>query len=333
MRIAVIVGLLGTCGLIGCFNALQQGTGVQSPETGCVGNCHHGSGGGSGATRGGTSGGNGSSTTGGASTAAASSGASAGGSSSSSSGSSSGVSSNGGSGGGSDAGIDCPELYVASTLNDIAGQTPIAGATVSAVGLDGVTLPGASAESQADGFVALCVPPNVEFSLNVKATGYPETILEDVVLITSETLSFGGHGMTLLSNNDLGAFDTLVPIDETKGTLLVSVNSATGDKSDPCYDSSGWQVSLTVIDGGAVPYKEVYIDNTFLPNPTLTATDAQGDAFFYEIDTTVTDRVAIVAVNANADAGVCPNISAEIGLQGTALVEPQAITVAPILNP
>jgi hypothetical protein len=333
MRIATTVGLLGTCGLIGCFNTLQQGTGVESPETGCVGNCHHGSVAGSGATRGGSSSGSAASTTGGGSSSAASSSASAGGSSSSGSVQSSGGSSSGGSSGGADAGIDCPQLYVASTLTDVAGETPIAGATVSAVGLDGVTLPGAQAKSQADGFIALCVPPNVEFSLTVTATGYPETILEDVILITSETLSFGGHGMSLLSDNDLGAFSALVPVNQAMGTLLVSVNSATGDKSDPCYDSSGWQISITVPDGGAVPHQQVYIDNTFLPNPTLTSTESQGDAFFYDIDTSVTDRVAIVAINTNADAGVCPNINAQIGLQGTALVEPQAITVAPIVNP
>jgi hypothetical protein len=151
-------------------------------------------------------------------------------------------------------------------------------------------------------------------------------------------LAFGNvGGMPLLSNSDLVALNALLPYDTSKGTLLVSVNSLS--KAPTCYDSAGWQLSIefpdggTLPDGGGLPYQKAYLDSSFLPDPTLQVTSTQGDAFFYDIDTTLTDRVEIVAVNTNSNSGTCVNIGAQIGLQGTARVTAQALTFAPVLNP
>jgi hypothetical protein len=327
MRAAIAFGLLASCGLAGCFTSLQEDAGVESPlGPACVSaNCRRGSAGGSGSSSSGAT-----SEAGGTTSGSSSSGASSGEASSSGSSSSSGA-------GTPDGGPDCPELYVASTVSDIAAQTPIAGVTITALGLDGVPIAGASASSDATGYFALCVPANTEFSLEATAQGYPETILEDAVLLKSETFSFGTGGMPLLSQSDLTALNALVPFNPNMGTMLVSVNSVS--KAPLCYDSAGWTVALafpdggSLPDGGGLPYQRVYLSNEFLPDPTLTATDSQGDTFFYDIDTNATDRVAIIAANTNTNAASCPNISAQIGLQGTALVEPQALTFAPVLNP
>jgi hypothetical protein len=322
MRVAIGIGLLGSCGLAGCFTSLQQGAGVQSSvgQSTCVGaGCHHGAGGGSG----------GSSSS---STAATPSGSSSG---SSGSGTSQGGSSS--SGGDVDAGVDCPQLYVTSNLYDTASLAPVVGATVQAVGLNGVPLEGAAATSQSDGTFTVCVPPSVTFSLQVTAPGYPEAALEDLMLAQSETLAFTQGGLGLISNQDLSAFGAVVGYDPSMGIMLVQVSSISG--VPPCV-ATGWQLSVSFTDGGALPdggplpYSRAYLDPvSYLPDSSLQATSSLGEAIFYDLDPNLTDRVAIEAVDVDVDAGACPVENGQFGLQGTALVQAGVLTFAIVPYP
>ncbi len=329
MRAAIAVAVLFSCGLAGCFSSLQQGTSVESPGGGtssCVGvGCHHGIEGGSGG-----SGSSSSSSMG--STSSGSVGSSVGGSSSS--GSSVGGSS---SSGGVDAGANCPAFFLASQIVDIATRMGLVGATISAVGLDGATIAGASASTDANGNFVICVPANVAFSIQITAQGYPDSVLENVLMTAETQGAFFTKGIPLVSNQDLAVLGNVVPYDPAKGAVLVSVNSLSGGA--PCQDASGWELSValpdggTLPDGGALPFSRIYMGADFFPDATLQVTASNGDAFIYDIDPTITDLVALVAVNTNPDAGECPDINAQVGLQSTAPIATQVLTFAPIIVP
>jgi hypothetical protein len=337
MRAATAVAILGACSLAGCFSTTQEGSGVLSSggaggAGGCVGtSCHKGIGGGSGGGAGST----------GAAAAGTSGGSSAGGTSGGDSGGGSG--SNGGttaafsvSDGGLDAGVSCPDVYLASTVIDIQSQEPIVGATISAFGLNGVPIQGASAATQADGSFVVCVPSNVTFSLEFTATGYQASVLEDTLLTKSETVVFFYNGIPLVPQELMAVVEGFVPgvFNTSQGAVLVSVNSLSG--TAPCQNASGWQLSLSQLDGGALPdggFQMVYLSSSLLPSPGLQVTASNGDALFYDIDPNLVGRVAIQAVDTNADAGECPIVSDQIGLQGTALVAGQLLTFGPIMVP
>jgi len=333
VAIAVSLGLLG---LTGCFNSLQDDAGVQSQQGGggCVGaGCHHGIGGGSGdgSQGGSSSGGSGSSS--GSTSVASSSGSSSGGSAS---GSSQGGSSS--SGGIGDAGYDCPDFYVASSVFDLATKEPIPGATIAAVGLNNAPIPGAAASAAVVGTFVMCVPANVDLSVQISAPGYPESVLEDFVMTSESEGTFFTKGIPLLSSEDLTVLMADVPYNPALGAVLISVNSLSGNP--PCQDASGFVLSVGFPDGGALPdggtalpFSRVYLGNSFLPDPSLTLTEANGDALLYDIDPNLTNLVTLQAVNTNPDAGECPIISAQVGFQSTAPIGTQILTFAPMILP
>jgi hypothetical protein len=106
----------------------------------------------------------------------------------------------------------------------------------------------------------------------------------------------------MVSSEFLAAFTgVLAGYDGSQGTVLGEITA-----SALCPDRSGWAVSLTDVDGGALPdggYIEVYLGSSGLPDPALTATSSEGAALFYDVDVSITNYFGVSA--SKPDAGGC----------------------------
>jgi hypothetical protein len=187
---------------------------------------------------------------------------------------------------------------------------PIAGAQVSAVDLNGVTIGGASAVSTASGEFAFCVPSGQEFATQVEATGDVTTYVEDLVL----------HGNFRVVEIPLSASDTVTAyslllsgFDPSKALVIVEIASVSGQP--PCNDVAGWVFGATQLDGGTMAYQNAYVGTDGLPHVTaLTSTaalardgGAYGVGFLYNVDPSVTDAILLTATQIDAGATCAVN--------------------------
>ena len=217
-------------------------------------------------------------------------------------------------------------------------SAPIAGATINAVGLDGVALSGAAASSRADGTFTLCLPEGVEIAPQVQAAGYPTTYIENFKLTGPLTAFAGRDGIPMLSTSLLGAFAGLVSVGSvsTQAGILAGVTSTS--RQAPCFQNSGgWVLALNLADGGVlpdgggVPADLYYADSSDLPSMGLSATSSNGVALFFNVDTSLTNIVTLEATN--ADAGPCAiNLVPEM-MTGRLYVATGAMTIAVLPTP
>jgi hypothetical protein len=305
----------------------ESGTGV---EGNCVGSaCNHGTTGRTFQSGGASSGKGGNS--GGSTGAASSSGSSSSGASSSSSGSSS---SSSGSGSGGSSGGDsvtcsnitgfvwdggsCQTSWYGTRFADLGTCAPLVGATVETLDPNGVPISGGSATTDATGEFLVCLPPGSVYTPYVQAANYPPSYLsqqkgpppqEWVGLISTDTL---GAVTAFLGGNYNGAL----------GVVAVFFQAGGG-----CVQS-GWNVALSLPDGGAFPdagFELRYLDSSDLPDPNLTATSTSGSAIFYNIDTSISSYVG-VSVTSAADAGGCQDRFGEYNETGLVYVAGNALS-------
>ena len=173
----------------------------------------------------------------------------------------------------------CPNGSFASQLLDLTNCDPIPGATVQALDANGVPAAG-TVETTDGGTFLLCGPPSAAFTPFVTAPGYPTTYLAELHGNAHSTyLEFG-----ILSSEFADGFFAILPggVDTSLGLLVAYINT-----SATCGDSSGWQISLTDSDGGAIAdggFLETYLGASGIPDPSLTATTDEGIAIFYDVD-------------------------------------------------
>jgi hypothetical protein len=213
-------------------------------------------------------------------------------------------------------------VSVASQLVDPLTCTPISGATIAAIGADGVPISGAAAVTGSDGTFAMCVPSGTPFSISITAAASPLTY-------SAEAIAGGGFDgefaqLSLVDNAEVGAFASLLPTALTPGDALI-LAKVTGVSG--CDDIAGWSFAVTLPDGGALPdggYQLVYFGNNYLPDPAATATSSFGAALIYNIDEATSPFLAVTATN--PDGGDCVPINDEIGYTGRLFVTGGAAT-------
>jgi hypothetical protein len=323
MKLALAAGT-ALAALAACTG--ESGTGVD----GCTGNsCNHGTTGRSQDSAGGSSSGSGSgngSSSGGSSGAASTSGSSSG----SVSGTSSSPSSGGSSGGNSITcsnitafvwdGGSCPTSWYGTRFADLGTCAPIAGATVEALGVNGAPISGASATTDGTGDFAFCLPAGSIYTPYLQAANYPPSYL------AQQNGPPPQEWIGLVSTDTLGAVSGFLAgnFDASKGVLAVFFSTYT---HPTCNDQSGWSVTLSLPDGGAFPdggYLISYLGNSGLPDSSLTATTTSGSAIAYDIDTSISNYVAVSV--SNPDAGVCEVQIAQFGETGLVYVAGNALS-------
>ncbi len=240
MRPALALSV-GMVALAACSSGSTTGV-----EGGCVGNgCSHGTTGRSLTTVAGSasSSGSGSSSGGSSGVASSSGGTSSGGTSgSSSAGSSSGGSSSGGetitcaniTGFVWDGGA-CPTSWYGTRFADLGTCAPIVGATVEALGSNGVPISGGSATTDATGDFAFCLPAGSVYTPFVQAADYPPSYL------AQQNGPPPNEWIGLVSTDSLGAVTGLLGggYDPSRGVVAVFFQS-----DSACKNQAGWSVTL-----------------------------------------------------------------------------------------
>jgi hypothetical protein len=192
----------------------------------------------------------------------------------------------------------CPNGSFATQIVDFLTCSPIAGATVQALDVNGVPAAG-SVTTAADGTFVLCAPPGSAFTPSLAVPGDPTTYLVELEAGRENSYS----NIPVASRTDLSAIFAFLPggLDSNLGTILV-----TFDTTPTCLDPSGWTMTLNYADGGPVPdggYLEAYLDATGIPDSTLTKTSSAGDALLYNVDLTLTNYFSVIL--SNPDPGPC----------------------------
>ncbi len=212
-------------------------------------------------------------------------------------------------------------------MQDLATCGAVCGATVTLLDQNGAPISGASALSNATtGVVEICLPGDYTYTPTVSATGYPLFYYGEIQTQLSEPLT----GLGMLSNSSVAAFGSLFSGYSSTGDTLVIFTYTYGQ----CPDSSGWNVSLALPDGGAWPssYTAYYSEaGTGYPSSALTATSSYGVAVLVDVDPTVSPVAQLVFTN--PDAGACPSINREIGFTGRIRLGAGDFSVEPILVP
>jgi hypothetical protein len=271
-------------------------------------------------------------------------GVASGGSSSGGGGSSSGTTGTiGGGSTGGPQGCDPGTYPVSTTVNSFgaAGSgTPIADATVTELGRNGtpLSIAEASAVSDATGTVNFCVPLNIPVTLQIVATNYPQTYIEEIDATNDAGPStLLQKGLQLILSSELSALSTILdtgagpPVDLTKGIVFAAVISVS--QQLPCGDESGWTLGVdfldggTLADGGPLPYQIAYLGPDDLPSISATLTSSNGYAVIYNIDPTITNVAQLTATN--VDGGSCPTQNAPEMVTGRVAIETSSVTFAP----
>ncbi len=337
-----------------CFTALNEQSGLGGNGQQVCDNCHKSSaGGGPGGGSGSGSGTSSSSSSSGASTSSlggSSSSSGSGTSSSSSSGSlsSSTAASGSSSGSGGSSGTVCdPGSYLATTTVSSFGAagsgSPIVGATVSEIGRNGVQLPGAgtSVESDSNGTIQLCIPLDVPVTIEVTATGYPTTFLEEIdVTNDAGPSALLSRGLEMISSTELTAFGAFlqggVPVNPSDAIVAAAVVSIS--QQAPCTPENGWTLGLafldggTLPDGGALPFQIAYLGTTDIPSSTATITSSNGYSLIYDVDPSITNVAQLVATDVSGGSP-CPAMNAEAMVTGRVSVQTGSVTFAPYFVP
>lgn len=343
---------------VSCFTALNEQSGQLGNNVGNCDVCHRANGGtpvgggsGSGTTSSSSSGTT-SSSSNSSGTTSSSSGSGSGTTSSSSSGSSSsGVASSslaGSSSSGSSGTLVCgPNTYLAvTTVNSFGaggGGAPIAGATVTEIGRDGIQVPGVgtSALSDTNGNIQLCVPLGLPVTFEIVAASYPTTYFEELD-VTSDAgpLTLLSRGLELISSAELKAFSAFLNasggVDPNKALVAAAVLSVS--QQAPCIPESGWILGLdfldggTLPDGGPLPFQISYLGASDLPSPTAVITSSNGYGLIYNVDPGITDVAQLVANNVSGGMP-CPSMNGEEMVTGRVTLGAGSVTFAPYFVP
>jgi hypothetical protein len=198
---------------------------------------------------------------------------------------------------------------------------------VQAIDANGVPVTGA-VTTAADGTFLLCGPPG-PFSPFLSAPGYATSYRAEVEAGSDLSLT----STSMYSNDVVNAITSLAPggYNRSLGALIALIGSTSA-----CPDRSGFTLSLTDGDGGAIAdggFLEVYLGASGLPDPTLVATSAEGLALFYDIDTAATSFFAVSW--SNPDAGACAPVlqNATAWLTGRVFVAGNALSNDLLLRP
>ena len=207
----------------------------------------------------------------------------------------------------------------------------IGGATLSAVGTNGVPLSGVAAVSASDGAFVFCLPFRTPLTVEAVAQSYLNTYLAELVFSEDGGVVPLVGQIALIQEEFVGAFSSLVPggYDSTKGFVVADVGNA-----GVCGDATaGWTFSLTLDDGGAVPdggYSLIYLGSSGIPDSSATETSSEGSAIFVNVDIPASGYVMVSA--SKEDAGACPLLSG-LGFTGRVLVGENAGSFAPFIMP
>ena len=192
----------------------------------------------------------------------------------------------------------CPNGSYVSDFVDALTCDPVVGATVQALNADSVPVSG-TVLTAADGTFVLCAPPGSGFTPFLSAPTYETMYFAELRGGANTNLYF----IEAISTEDLGALGAFVPggYQASQGAMFLSINTSAN-----CPDASGWSVSLTLPDGGALAdggYFTAYLGASGFPDATLTATSAAGGAFIYDVDLTGGNYFAVAG--SSPDAGAC----------------------------
>jgi len=215
---------------------------------------------------------------------------------------------------------------------DLVTCAPIAGATLSAIGGNGVPIAGASAISDANGAFVFCTPFETAFTVQAQAPGYLNTNLAEILVALDGGTAPDVGQIGLLATDYITALSAFVPYDSSQGMVVAAVGG-----TGPCVNAdagSGWSLSMSLPDGGALPsnaYSLIYLGSSELPDPTATATTSAGTALFINVELPSDDFVSVGATNPNA--GVCPLLNQGIGFTGRLLLGPNTGSFAPFVLP
>jgi hypothetical protein len=220
----------------------------------------------------------------------------------------------------------CPNGSQVSELVDFASCVAVGGATVQALDANGTPTAGAVTTAQ-DGTYALCAPPGSAFTPSFSAPGYPQLFDAELQAGENSYLRYTKD----VSSNALAAWSAVLPgaLQGTSGSIVAQVYT-----TPDCPDPSGWSLTLTDTDGGALPdgsYGEIYLDPSSIPDPNLTATSSFGYAILYDIDVSSQSYFSLSA--AKADAGICTPIVAGMYYTGRIFVAPYAVSLKVIRMP
>ena len=219
---------------------------------------------------------------------------------------------------------------LAAQVIDAIACTAVAGANLSAVGADGVPIPGTSALSDANGAFASCIPFATPFTLTVTASSYLNTYVAEISIPADGGAPPDITQIALVQMDFLTAFSTFIPggYDSSKGLIIANVSGP----GVCAVDASGWALSLTLPDGGEEPdggETLLYLGSSDVPNPALTATSADGTAVIVNIVPPASGYVSVSA--SKADAGACPNNNANIGITGRVFVSGNSNSFLPFI--
>jgi hypothetical protein len=219
------------------------------------------------------------------------------------------------------------QLCLSGTLSDAESMSPVSGATVTALDLEGVPILGATSTSGSDGAFQLCPPMGVTFTTEITAAGYPVTYFESIALQASEALG----SLPVISSSVINELGIFLPggLNLAEGTILVPVRSMSGTCS-----LSGWSVAVGGAAGpdGGPGYQLVYLGTSGIPSTTLTSTTSEGAAVIYDLPPPVASiEVSVTATNPAA--GSCTPDNAALGFTGQVQVASGALSIAPIVLP
>jgi hypothetical protein len=189
-----------------------------------------------------------------------------------------------------------------------------------------VPVAGAAASSGSDGAFAICLPEGNAFSIQMTAMGYPTTYYAEMLDTDAGYIA----QMAALSSETLAALSPIFGFDLTQGLVVAKVTGSICRQQE-----AGWSFAVTLPDGGPVPdggYQIAYLSSMELPDMGATATSVGGAALIYNIDTSISDFLAITVTN--PDAGSCLPQNTSYGFTGRVFVAGGgSATLDPLLLP
>ncbi len=216
----------------------------------------------------------------------------------------------------------------ASQFVDLPDCTVVAGASITAGGVNGVSCIGAAATTASDGAFAICLPSNSPFSIQMTDGPYPTSYYAEMFNVDAGYIAQLGA----ISTATLDAFSGFVQGGFAPGKALVVVKVTGTGTCDTPAERTGWVFGLTLPDGGSLPdagYQLVYLSSAGRPDPTATATSSTAVGIFYNLDPSLDGFLVVTALA--PDGGTCPAVNSAEGLTGRVFVAAGTATLDPIL--
>ena len=240
---------------------------------------------------------------------------------------------------------DCPQaatcsggaLPFSAQALDYTTCTPLAGASVTAIGADQTPIAGASVTSANDGTFSLCAPVGIPLSALVTAAQYPPTYSAEFV-VSGDGLA--SPQLPMFSDQVLAAIQTFIPggVNPSAGSVAIQVEANVGSgilttAAAGCEGlAAGWSIGLALPDGGGLPdgsYQVFYLTPSLIPDSQATGTFSIGIGFIYDIDPTLLPGFFALQAT-NPDAGSCAPLSADLDLTGRLFVSGGSATEGPL---